>query len=45
MIIGFHLLALGIIYYRQPKYLALGKKKAKEEPGARTNGAAVSNKQ
>ena len=45
MIIGFHLLALGIIYYRQPKYLALGKKKANEEPGARTNGAAVSNKQ
>ena len=25
MICGFHLLALGIIYYRQPKYLALGK--------------------
>jgi hypothetical protein len=26
MILGFNLLALGIVYYRQPKYLALEKK-------------------
>ena len=29
MIVGFNVLALGIVYYRQPKYLAL-QKKAKE---------------
>jgi len=29
MIVGFNLLALGIVYYRQPRYLAI-KKKAKE---------------
>ena len=30
MIVGFNLLALGIIYYRQPKYLALGSKSSKQ---------------
>ena len=39
MIVGFNALALAIIYYRQPKYLALGSKETTRDAGIEANAA------
>jgi hypothetical protein len=41
MIVGFNALALAIIYYRQPKYLALGERRSASDEGDRVEAKSA----